>query len=107
MPAGSGEPPPSSSALRVTPGMLLQLMKLPFSLAQCVIFRMLARTGQVKRTGMVLGVSPTAISRNVASLEQVPRAPYTLNPKPCLPTARPRQDPPSHGVGKGCAMKAV
>lgn len=59
----------------MTPGMLLQLMKLPFSLAQCVIFRMLARTGQVKRTGMVLGVSPTAISRNVASLEQVPRAP--------------------------------
>ncbi len=51
--------------------MLPQLEKLPFTLQQAINFRMCARSQNVKQAALALGVSPGAVSRNVASIEQV------------------------------------
>lgn len=56
--------------VEVDPGLLPQLEKLPFTLQQAINFRMCARSGAVKQAAMALGVSPGAVSRSIALLEQ-------------------------------------
>lgn len=58
--------------VEVDPGMLPLLEKLPFTLQQAINFRMCARCGAVKQAALALGVSPGAVSRSIALLEQVP-----------------------------------
>ena len=50
---------------------LPQLEKLSFTLQHMVIFRMVARSGSIKDAAMALSLSPGAVSKSIAALEQV------------------------------------
>lgn len=50
---------------------LPQLEKMPFTLQHCVMFRMAARSGSIKEAALALGLSAAAVSKSIASLEQV------------------------------------
>ena len=56
----------------VTMAALPQLEKLPFTLQHCVMFRMVACSGSIKEAALALGLSAGAVSKSIASLEQVP-----------------------------------
>ena len=45
--------------------------KVPFTLAQLVVFRMVARTGTFAAAALALSISAPAVSKTMATLEQV------------------------------------
>ena len=64
--------PAPGEPLEVSVAALPQLEKLPFTLQQCVMFRMVARLGSVKDAAMALNLSSLAVYKSIAALEQVP-----------------------------------
>ena len=64
--------PAPGEPLEVSVSALPQLEKLPFTLQQCVMFRMVARLGSVKDAAMALNLSSRAVYKSIAALEQVP-----------------------------------